>query len=99
MRPIQASASTSMPASFSVGIPGSSAERSAVVTARIFTLPETSCGTTEIAGRHTICTSLRISAVIACGDEEYGTWTSCVPLFSAIASMASCDSEPVPIEP
>ena len=67
IRPFQASASTSMPASFSVGMPGSSAERSAVETARIFTLPEATCGVTEIAGRQTICTSLRISAVIAGG--------------------------------
>ena len=44
---------------------GSNAERAAVETARIFTSPEARCGVTEIAGKHTICTSSRSSAVIA----------------------------------
>ena len=47
----------------------------------------------------TICTSLRISAVIACGEEPKGRCTSFAPLLIAIASMARCDSEPLPIEP
>jgi len=68
--PIQASASTSMPASFSVGMSGSSAERFAVETARIFIAPLCTWGTTEIAGRQAICTSSRMSAVTACGEEE-----------------------------
>ena len=67
--PFQASASTSTPAYFSVGMPGMSAERRAVVIARIFTLPEATCGVTEIAGRQAICTSLRIKAVMAAGED------------------------------
>src|SRR5258707_924971 len=51
IRPFQASASTSTPASRSVAMPGRSAERSLVVIARIFTCPEARCGVTEIAAR------------------------------------------------
>ena len=69
IRPFQASASTSMPLSFSVGTFGSSGERFAVVTASILTAPDSTCGTTEIAGITAICTSPRITAVIACGEE------------------------------
>ena len=69
IRPIQASASTSMPPSFNVGMPGSKAERAAVEIARIFTLPDATCGVTAIDGRQAICTSPRSSAVIACGDD------------------------------
>src|SRR5262249_9637189 len=67
--PFQASASTSTPDSLSVGMPGMSAERCAVVMARILTLPDATCGVTEIAGRQAICTSLRINAVTAAGED------------------------------
>ena len=64
----QASDSTSMPLSFSVGTSGRKCERRAVATARIFTPPLASCGVTAIAGRQAACTSPRITAVIACGE-------------------------------
>ena len=44
-------------------------ERLAVETARILTLPAAACGVTEIAGRQPICTSPRMIAVIAAGDD------------------------------
>ncbi len=68
IRPFQASASTSMPLSFSVGTSGRKGERLAVETARIFTLPALACGVTEIAGRQAICASPRMTAVMACGE-------------------------------
>jgi len=40
----------------------------AVETARIFTDPAAACGVTAIAGKQAICASLRITAVIACGE-------------------------------
>ena len=68
IKPFQASASTSRPASLSVGTPGRSAERRPSETAKILICPDATCGTTEIAGKQAICTSLRSSAVIACGE-------------------------------
>src|ERR1700684_1762315 len=49
-RPDQASASTSMPASFNVGTSGNSAERPAVETASILIVPPVSCGVVGVAG-------------------------------------------------
>ena len=68
INPIQASASISMPDSFSVGISGRKGERAAVDTASTFTLPALAWTMTEIAGRQPICASLRMTAVIACGE-------------------------------
>ena len=48
---------------------GKYGERLAVDTARILTAPEAACGMTEMAGRQPICTSPRIIAVIAAGEE------------------------------
>src|SRR5262249_37209362 len=69
--PLQASASTSIPASFKVGMSGRSGDRTPVDTARTFSLPEPSCGMIEIAGRQTICTSLRNRAVTAWVGHVY----------------------------
>ena len=49
--------------------PGKYGERFAVETARTLIAPEPACGVTEIAGRQPICTSLRMIAVIAAGEE------------------------------
>src|SRR4029450_2660370 len=72
IRPIQGSASTSMPASFRVGMSGSSAERFPVDTARILTLPEETCGVTAMAGRQAMATSPRRTAVLAGGPAGHG---------------------------
>ena len=48
---------------------GRNTERFGSDTARIFTLPDATCGVTEIAASTAICTSLRSSAVIAAGED------------------------------
>src|SRR5262245_20249140 len=69
INPFQASASTSMPPSLRVGMAGRWGERAAVETASIFSWLLAACGVTEIAGRQPICTSPRMIAVTAAGDD------------------------------
>src|SRR4029450_2736696 len=88
IKPFQASASTSRPVSFSVGTPGRSAERWPSEMAKILTVPEDTCGTTEIAGKQAICTSLRRTAVIACGEPGEGRWAMGGALLGASAPPA-----------
>src|SRR5262249_40919800 len=100
IRPTQASASTSaIPDSAMVGRSGSRLDRLGEVTASIRTLPSRPCATTEPAGRIDICTSPRISAVIAAGEPGNTTCTALVPDRAINASIARCDSEPLPIDP
>ena len=68
--PFQASASTSMPLSFSVGTSGRSGERFGGRDGEhLHGALLRRAAVTEIAGITTICTSPRITAVIACGED------------------------------
>ena len=69
-KPIQAEPSIPCtPASASVGISGSSAERLEEVTASAFSLPSLTMGMTAMGGSAPNCVSPDISEVSAAGDE------------------------------
>jgi len=50
--------------------------------------------TIDTAGSTVICTSLRITAIAASGDDFMGRCVTFVPLLLATSSMERCDSDP-----
>src|SRR5437868_14166169 len=86
------------PDSRNVGRSGSSAERSADVTANALSLPALTCGMTVTAGRQAYCTSPWTSAVTAWPEDAYGMWTANELVLSLINSTPRCEIEPLPVE-
>ena len=75
---------------------GSSSARLPVETAIGTTLPPRTCAIVACAGRQPICTSLVITAVVACTAPGYSTGTTCVPLFCASIAITRWPREPLP---
>lgn len=86
------------PASRSVGRSGSSAERSAELTASATSLPACTCGITDTGGRQAKCTSPCSMAVVAWAEDAYGMCTAKDCVRSLTSSTPRCAIEPLPVE-